>query len=383
SDTIIRDAAFTRPINSFLIDFESIPWTHFEAAYFTQRQAFIETEIVNHDTVTRNITKTLQITDLYENVTYSPTPTANDVLPGEIFNFNFEYDYPFDFNSSDSALFRVKTILRTDVFDYKPNDTLEHLQVFKNYYAYDDGSAEAGYGLRGQGSQNSSVAVAFNAYIADSLRAVDLYFNQVFDSLNLNYYFYLNVWDDNNGRPGNLIYSQMGFRPGYSPLNKFIRYELETPVSIKKGVFYVGWTKTVDQFSNVGLDLNRDNSGNNYYTEGGEWWQSSFPGSIMLRPVLSKRPLKTADEERRVPKKQKINIYPNPADSYLELQIPGQTGEMLKVAIFDLKGRMVYQKIIYPGERINTENLDNGIYLIKASRLNEQRSFSQKIIIQH
>lgn len=383
ADTILRDVAFTLPINSLLIDFESIPWKHFEAAYFTQRQAFIETEIANHDTVIRNVTKTLKITDLYENFTYSPTPTANDVMPGEIFNFNFEYDYPFNFESGDSALFRIETILRTDAFDYKPNDTLEYIQIFKDYYAYDDASAEAGYGLRGQGTQNSSVAVAFNAFNADSLRAVDMYFNQVIDSLNLNYYFYLNVWDDNNGQPGNLIYSQIGVKPEYNALNEFVRYELDSAISIKKGNFYVGWTKTVDQLSNIGLDLNRDNSGNNFYTVGGDWLQSSIPGSIMLRPVLRKTPLIKGAEKILTQQEYKLNIYPNPADNYLQLEFPGQVNEQLKVAIFDLGGRMIFRKMIYPGDRISTENLDNGIYLLKASPLTRSKAFTQKIIIQH
>ncbi len=384
ADTVLRDVAFTLPLNSLLIDYESIPWKHFEAAYFTQRQAFIQTEIANYDTLIRNVTKTLQITDLYEDFTYSPTPTANDVLPGEIFKFNFEYDYPFDFETGDSALFRIKTILRTDAFDYKPNDTLEYTQIFKNYYAYDDGSAEAGYGLRGQGTQNASVAVAFNAFNADSLRAVDMYFNQVIDSLNRNFYFYLNVWEDNNGRPGNLIYSQLGVRPEYSPLNELVRYELDSAIAIKKGIFYVGWRKTVDQLSNIGLDLNRNNSENNFYTVGGEWLQSSIPGAIMLRPVLSKTPLKTSIEETLTqPEYQKIHIYPNPADNYIELEMPEQTNQQFRVALFDLGGRMVYRKMIYPGERINTEELENGIYFLKASPINGIRSFTQKIIIQH
>ncbi|MFW5821010.1 MAG: T9SS type A sorting domain-containing protein, partial [Bacteroidota bacterium] len=261
-------------------------------------------------------------------------------------------------------------------------DTLEYLQIFKNYYVYDDGSAEAGYGLRGQGTQNASVAIAFNSYIADSLRAVDIYFNQVRDSLNLNYYFYLEVWDDNNGIPGNLIYSQLGIKPSYSPLNKMVRYELDSAISVKKGVFYIGWKKTVDRMLNIGLDLNRNNSSNNFYTIGGEWLQSEIPGSVMLRPVLSKKPLKTDIQYESV-NYDLLKIYPNPANNYIQAELPGNTSSLIEITIFDPGGRMVLRKDIYSGEKIFTDALDDGIYLLKATELNGGNSFTQKFIIQH
>ncbi len=378
-DTVMRDVSFTKPLNSFLKDYASMPWSHFEAAYFTQRKATIEVEISNLDTISRNVTKTLTITDLYEGFTYRPTPTANDIPAGEIFDFSFGYDYPFDFQSGDSALFLIRTMLRTDAFDYKPNDTLEYTQVLNNYYAYDDGSAEAGYGLRGQGA---SVAVAFNSFIADSLRAVDMYFNQVLDSINLDYYFYLNVWEEDNGKPGKLIYSQLGERPEYSPLNEFVRYELDSAVKVE-GPFFLGWTKTVDKLSNVGLDLNRDNSVNIFYTKGGSWLQSVLvEGSLMLRPVINRKPLIT-DNTDPVFTQELLNVYPNPADKYIQIAFPDNIAEEPKIMIFDLGGRMVYHNYLRANEKINTEYLENGIYILKASFLSGSEVFTKKIIIQH
>lgn len=379
NDTIMRDVTFTKPLKSFLKDYESIPWTHLEAAYFTQRKATIEVEISNLDTAIRNVTKSLEIIDQYDNYTYRPTPTANDVLPGKIFTFNYEYDYPFEFGSGDSALFLIRAILRTDAFDYKPNDTLEYFQVLKNYYAYDDGSAEAGYGLRGQGTQNASVAVRFNSFIPDSLRAVDMYFNQVVDSLNLNYYFYLNVWEDDNGKPGNLIYSQLGERPVYNGLNQPIRYELDTTLAIE-GVFYVGWKKTVDKISNIGLDLNRNNSANNFFTIGAGWQKSTIGGSLMLRPVLSRKPLATSNEVPFVGFEE-VKVFPNPANSYLELEMPGNESR-IECRIYDLSGRLVLQRMVYPSARVNIEELKEGIYLLRVGSEKGMKVYTQKFIIQ-
>lgn len=381
-DTILRDVTFTEPLTSFLKDYESIPWTHLEAAYFTQRKATIDVEISNLDTAIRNVTKALEIIDMDDNFTYRPTPTANDVLPGEIFDFSYVYDYPFNFGSGDSARFLLKTYLRTDAFDYKPNDSLEYIQVLKNYYAYDDGSAEAGYGLRGQGSQNASVAVKFNSFVPDSLRAVDMYFNQVVDSINLNYYFYLEVWDDNNGRPGNLIHSQIGERPAYSQeINQLIRYELDSTILVD-GTFYVGWTKTVDKISNIGLDLNRNNSINNFYTLGVGWQQSSIPGSIMIRPVLSRKPLHLKDNDYYQVDHDRIKIYPNPASSWIRMEFTSERNGYMDVKMYDLSGRLVLNDYIELQEKINISELKEGIYLLRISDNHGEKVYSEKIIIQ-
>ncbi len=237
SDTILRDVSYVKAISSMLKDYESMPWTHLQSAYIEQRSPYINTSIANLDTDNRNVSKYLEIKDLTQANTYNSTPTTSDIISDTLINFSFDYDYLFNFNQGDTALFRIRTILQTDAFDYKPNDTLTRFQIFNNYYAYDDGTAEHGYGVR---TKNASVAVHYNAFQADSLRAIDMYFNKVVDSLNLNNYFYLRVWNDIDGEPGDLIYEQSGERPVYdSELNTFIRYELETPI-IVEGSFYIG-----------------------------------------------------------------------------------------------------------------------------------------------
>ena len=117
-----------------------------------------------------------------------------------------KFIYPFDFDRGNSALIRFKAALRTDEFDPKMNDTVIHEQLFMDYYAYDDGTAEAGYGLRGSGTAGGLVAMKYNSYQADYLGGVNISFNQVYDSLNLGYYFKLVVWDEDEGKPGSVIW---------------------------------------------------------------------------------------------------------------------------------------------------------------------------------
>lgn len=362
SDTILRDVAFTDPLRSILKDYETIPWRHFPSAYNTQREPFIRVLFQNHDTLVRNVTKELFITDLLNPYIYNPIPTANDVSPTEKVSFLYGYDYPFNFGSGDSASFLIRTILRTDIVDKKQNDTLRHIQHFSNYYSYDDGTAEAGYGLRGQGTKNASAAVRFNSFIPDTLRAIDMYFNQVIDSLNLNYYFYLNVWGDQNGKPGEILYSELGVRPAYSDsLHRFVRYYLKEPLAVNN-TFYVGWTNTVEFLLNIGLDLNRNSSSRNFVNLGMGWENSKFPASIMIRPVLSLSPLKT-DAGPSVHSKPEIIVYPNPASETVYISLPDFAGD-LRLNMYDIQGRKVLSESLMNAEGLNLSPLPEGLYII-------------------
>ena len=78
-------------------------------------------------------------------------PTAQDLPAFSDTLVVFDYFYPLNTSRGDSAIIRITASLRTDDIDPKVNDTVFYDQKFKDYYSYDDGSPEAGYGLRGQG----------------------------------------------------------------------------------------------------------------------------------------------------------------------------------------------------------------------------------------
>ncbi len=383
SDTIFRDVCFVEPLSSILSGYESIPWLHFESAFFTQIKPFIKAVIANHDSITRNVSKRLTIRDITTGqAPYNTTPTANDLASGDTTHHLYAYDYPFNFGTGDSAILEIKATVLTDNFDYKPNDTITYIQKFKNYYALDDGSSEAGYGLRGQGSKNASVAVKFDAFEDDTLRAVDFYFNQVVDSVNLNYYFYLKVWDDNAGKPGEEVYSQLGVKPEYNKLNKFVRYYLDEPIPVSE-VFYIGWTKTVDKIVNIGMDLNRNNSQRNFFNMGG-WERSKFPASIMMRPVVSKKDITiSAESIHETTKEFDLTVYPNPAGSYLNFRANLLPQNEYYITIRDISGRIVKRIPSVDNSRINVSDLENGLYFFSLSEEKIGLIATRKFLVSH
>ena len=81
------------------------------------------------------------------------------------------------------------------------NDTLYHIQNFHFHFAYDDGTAESAYGINVNGAK---LAYEFKLNRPDTLRAVQMYFPQMLDTLN-DVDFYLTVWEEDNGNPGNII----------------------------------------------------------------------------------------------------------------------------------------------------------------------------------
>lgn len=381
SDTVMRDVAFISPLKTILKDFESIPWPHFQSAYASQRKASIDVKYANYDTITRNVTRELRITDQKSGYTYNPVPTANDINTGDTTYYSFPFDYPFNFVTGDSGEFRIRTILKTDAFDYKPNDTLDYFQRFYDYYALDDGTAEAGYGLRGEGTKNASVAVKFNTFRPDTIRAVDMYFNQLPDSLNLDYYFYLVVWENKNGKPGNIKYSQLGMRPAYSEsLNQFHRYKLDSAVSVSD-TFFIGWTQTVDKLINIGFDRNRSNTLRNFFTSGGVWTTSSFSGSIMIRPVVKMTQL--VHTAPIFPLNNNYLVYPNPANDVLFVEPTDNLfNETLQIFIFDISGRVILSESFTGRLTLNVSEIKNGMYLVSIRNKSGYPLSIQKIIIQ-
>ncbi len=258
ADTILRDVAFNTPVQSVLIDLTSLPWSHFADARDNVFDEKVTVGYRNNDSISRNVTRSLVLEEPFYGESYTPgVPTAQDLPAFMDTVVEFDYFYPLDVNRGKSALVRIKASLRTDNTDPKVNDTVFYDQVFKDYYAYDDGTPEAGYGLRGQGTKNSSVAVKYFSFKADEIAGVDISFNQLRDSLNLDYYFKLIVWSDNNGVPGSiLLEDEADLTPDYSThFPGFIRYYFSEPVTVS-GTFYVGWRQYNQYLLNVGLDKN-------------------------------------------------------------------------------------------------------------------------------
>lgn len=373
NDTIADDVSLVYGSRSFLKDYESIPWKHYQSVTSQQLDSF-KLAYRNNSSQTKNIQRFVNLYKVNNNnLTLDSTFNlgSENVAPNQYVNYsmNFSYNLFPQTSAGDSALFLIKSYLIWDtVAITRPlrwNDTASYHQKFYNYYAYDDGSPESGFCLNGQGAQNAKLAYKCHTYQADTLRAIQMYFNQTSNNNQTSQqYFYLNIWNDNGGKPGTVIYSQIGARPEYYGLNVYHNYVLDSAIALPQGDFYVGWIQTTPDCLNIGFDLSKNEINKIYYDIGGSWQQetSGFEGSIMMRPVFGKT-LPTNIVGNRITESN-LKVYPNPANDVLNIDLNNNTGS--KLYICNIGGQLMRYEILNSSDnKINIATLQSGMYIIK------------------
>lgn len=365
SDTIVRDVTYVQPLRSLLNTYESLPWEHFLIGRLTEMGSKLPQTYRNNDAIVRNVSRSFLVRDLGNGqIVRSFSGGAENLSPGQLREYSPDLAYTFASAATDSASFEVKAFLTTDAFDKKENDTVVYIQRFSNYYSYDDGSAENGYGISGQGAANASLAVRFRAFRSDTLRAVNIFFNRSLNEASRKEFF-LTIWNDNNGKPGEIMYQQQNVRPEYTEgLNRFYTYLLDSAF-VTPLIFYVGWEQVTSDFLNVGFDVNRNSRPHIFYNLDGEWKNTSFEGSIMIRPVVSNQPLLVGIPQS--PSLMHLQLYPNPTRGILYTDLdPDLINQGFKLSVFNIRGSQVMNAELHQ-PFIDLSHLPDGIYLIRLS----------------
>jgi len=365
-DTIFADVAFRLPLRSLLKTHEAMPWKQFRQVYLQEMGSSISVNYRNNDEIIRNVTRDFEIWDVYKNLQSDFfSAGATNIDPFTSVGYNADLVYTFNTDNTDSALFRIICSLKTDEFDPKGNDTLVYYQNFKNFFAFDDGSSEGGYGINGLGSRNAMVAYRFTSFMQDTVRAIRICFNDSYMDANKRT-FDLMVWDDNNGIPGNTIYSQEEVMVEQGDvINGFYTYIIPDGVMVND-VFYVGWKQRSETFLNAGFDVNTPHVDRQFYWLNGIWRLSQTEGSVMIRPVVGDQIKTTSVNDIFYRKRNLVDVWPNPATDYLNVKIGDQLlSGLAYVTVIDIQGRELI-KVPY-SERIDISSLDEGIFIIMIS----------------
>jgi hypothetical protein len=242
-----------------------------------------------------------------------------------------------------------------------------HMGMY-NYYAYDDGIPELGYGVSNAGGK---FAVRFDINDYDTIQGVQLLFNHTLNDANNNY-FDIVVWKDENGKPGAEIYRLSDQRPQWQDqIYRFSYYKFDQTVALA-GTFYIGIEQSTGSLINIGRDTSNDNSQYNYVNVNGSWQPSSKHGSLMIRPVVGPSYFIGVQENSKAPA---LQLYPNPVCNTLHIEGNVSGGQ---VSIYDLTGRMVHQGEFQP--EIPVDQLHDGLYFLKVIT-NEGQVINQKFII--
>ncbi len=387
-DTVIAQVSFVYQPLSFLANYQSMPWKQYQGVSDMATNTHIY--IRNNDINPRNMT--YQYQGEHYGAPFSTSWSAVD--PGlNPFLTNGYSAYPncanppvsangFSFGNSlsDTTVFSINHIIYENILN---KDTIVSTQRFFNYYAYDDGTAELGYGLEGAGTNaGAQLAVRFSTNIADTLRAVQFFWNPVQLNVSLDA-FRLCVWaPGTNNQPGTMIYrSDSSFTPQYLPgYDHFRTYKLDYLLPIS-GVFYVGWEQYTQDNLSVGFDQNTDASSNNFYKIDSlsPWSPSVYPGSLMIRPLFGDTIKVTGIQEHLTPLSF-VSLYPNPAQDKLTVSIPSSDDELYKIELFNMLGSLVAESVLSKTEPLDVSFLGNGFYLVRISGKNKI-SCTKKLLI--
>lgn len=377
SDTSsLNDVSFVYNSPSFLKRYSQMPWNHFLNNESIELKDSINIFLRNNN-ASINVDFQYNVFENDNQIFHYPLIGVSrnvSVLDYDsIGNYSFS-NPPIDIQSNvfnsfqlDSASFLIQYIIGTSNSDKKINDTLIHEQNFYSNFAYDDGTAESAYGININGAK---LAYEFKLNRPDTLRAIQMYFPQMLDSVS-NIPFKLTIWDDISGQ-GNVIYQQNVF-PVHTPDGSYHTYYLDSLFQLV-GTFYIGWEQTTNELLNIGLDMNNVANSYMFYNIGSGWEMSSYLGSWMIRPVLSMDDILSDVTINNITYK----IYPNPAKHHLFIKT---TLNNNIISVYSSQGNFTKRIEVNSGlSNIDISEFSSGIYFIEI--LNSNGISYQKIIIQ-
>jgi len=365
NDTNLLDYSFMYQAGSLLNTYKSVPLSH-----------FLPNALANMDTVFRlSLTTQSAASDVktygyyFENYNFPEVIRDSTLsLLGPIFSreenqFTQAIKYTYENPGTPWTEYVLKHFLKDNQSDLiQQNDTTIYRQILSNYYALDDGSAEERISINNNGG--GFAAQKFDTYLGDTLKSIQFYFNWVNDQV-VDKSFYIMVWGAGSNEPGEILINEGVHVPNYYGQNVFITYELENPIFLPAGSYYIGWAQNTGFDINIGFDKNTQNSNRIFYNLDGNWYNyAANEGTMMIRPLFQEvqdtyvgvRPIVNQD----------WSMYPNPSNGEITLTLP-ENQSNIELFVYDVSGRIVFN-----ANELKTqitfdlkENLSAGVYFIE------------------
>jgi len=359
------DVGYYGETPSYIKTHTSMPWKHYKKDPSKYMEAGVQIPISNLSNIARFLQLNYNVRNLDDNIPFfeldTPVPLPN--LPGKQ---NLSIGIPvsagtpsfsFPTNSAERASFEIQNYFEVNPDENRDNDTLRHYQYFDTYYAYDDGVAELAYSVNGTGAK---LAYEFETDVTDTLRAILVNFPRML--LNeQNRRINIMVWNDLSEEP--IYESGPVWEVDYPDLNDFKRYVIDENIVVS-GKYYIGWEQQDNRKIYVGWDINKRNEERLFYNLDGSWTNTSFEGSLMLRPDFGFAQIRASIEEKTPTENQFVIAYPNPAKNEVRFSFEG---ERANIRVYDLSGRLMLNEQIDPEESVALNGFSNGIYILKGT----------------
>jgi len=382
SDTLRPEISFIERPPSMLRNYSSMPFPQYTDNPTNEMADTLSILISNRDLLEHNSSYGYSMKDV--NGAWQQNYSGGEYVIKPFYSFGYVTYIPFahppvqqlfPISAADSAVFLITHQVQA-VDGSLLGDTMQAYQRFYNYFAYDDGTPDAGYGLSPAGSL---LAYRFRLNkTPDTLRAIQFLFNRTLSNDNVQL-FYLTVWNDANGKPDQVIYEELVLPRFADSLNKFVTYHLDPPLRISS-TFYVGWEQTTDDNLNVGYDRYNNSREQVLFNVSGEWLTSTFNGSPMIRPIVGK-PIPLGISERQKGSVS-LKLYPNPASGErVQIDFPSSLDrtEIYILHLYNLFGEEVAREP-YAGS-FTVSRFVPGIYIVTLSGSSGQVMATAKLVI--
>lgn len=393
TDIYPHDITFVSPTTSALKKYQSMPWNQYRPSDMKEN---FHNELANISSNVINVSYSYKVTSANGSLIAEKTPTSENAEPyynhGLYVNPNHTdpaINFAYSYDGADSAVFSISHLFNVTGGggdECIANDTCVFMQKFYNYYAYDDGTAEAGYSLVSQlTNPQTYLAVRFDLAQADTLRGVRIWFNSVLEDINIEP-FTLMVWndqvvyleeeDEERHVPNEILLSIPNQYPGHAEdPTDFVYYEFEEPIVVS-GIFHVGIYKTHNILLNIGFDQNNDARDYWVYKTSSDWKIPFLYGAPMIRPVMGKKFDCTPVPERE---NLQFSVYPNPAEQQITVVLDQMFISNCEAVIYDIMGRKVAEYNLKDNHNVlNISNLNSGMYLLQVK--SENQTAIKKII---
>ncbi|HRO42969.1 MAG TPA: T9SS type A sorting domain-containing protein [Flavipsychrobacter sp.] len=371
ADTALGDIA-TISATNMLNDYTSMPYRQFTANTSKELST-------THSFLSRNLSGAQQSVvygyTAREQITNTPlfnssVSNANIPFYGRS-HFSFPV-YPINYASSspyNRVVFENKYFTSDPSTSWtRTNDTIIHEQVFDNYLAYDDGTAEIAYWLTPFTTLPAKTAVEFHLNQPDTLRGLAIYFGRQVP-LAFSKFFSIDVYK--NITLGSFldtpIYQTNLNTPGYEDsINHFWVYRFDDPVPLSAGTFFIGTTQPAQSGSDslyFALDMNRVGGNHRYVNIDGFWASSNLQGVMMIRPLLGQPVIGTSIQPALSLQETEWSVYPNPTKNFITIR--ADRNEPFIYELTDMQGRILYKNTAISSQSLDICGLSSGIYFVR------------------
>lgn len=385
----IKDLSLSNTPPIILGPYTSMPWYQYQANKASYKNIPASLRLVNHDNQPYAV-------DYFRSVIKPEGDTLdkfNNILPTikSKSDSTILIDKSFDFESTssgDSLVFNTRYRIKisgNQNDNVTGNDTFSVPTIFSNYYAYDDGTAEGGYGIKNK--INVGANLKFKLEVPDSVVGVYIFFNQSEKDVSTQS-FNIKVWKSISPlfEPASsdiVLYSEEIKNPLYNnKINGFTAFRFTNAIAVSDS-FYIGWDQTNAYVLNVGLDKNYPFilNQNSAYKMDGRWYPSAIPGALMIRPIMKQfLGIATALNEQKMLKLDDFNLYPNPASNQITVDL--KDADSYSIKLIDLTGKEVASLSSNKGVIILPE-LSLGVYLVHFMHAELGINYVKKIIIKN